>query len=165
MTQNYHFEYTYDGLPRIPKWKLEMMNIKSGFVKKLGNSSNINRKPNPKESVQIENKVVYCEKCKKETSQILLYEINNYPIDKTISKTQKFKCVCQKINEQIIYGCDKCKKCTVQILVSDIRIKNPESLEELEFWCKIFRCETCNAFNEIFPDIKVDDNDGWVDVK
>ncbi|MCH7560362.1 MAG: hypothetical protein IIC67_03165, partial [Thaumarchaeota archaeon] len=72
---------------------------------------------------------------------------------------------CGKINERTIYGCDKCKKCTVQILVSDIRIKNPESLEELKFWCKIYRCKTCKTFNEIFPDILDDVDDGWVDVK
>ena len=155
----------YNPKPPIADWKLKMMYIKSGFVKKLGNSSDINRKPNPKESIEIKFEFTNCNNCKKDTRQILLSDVNNYLIDKTISRTQKFKCNCGKINERTIYGCDKCKKCTVQILVSDIRNKNPESLEELKFWCKIYRCKTCKTFNEIFPDILDDVDDGWVDVK
>ena len=160
MTSDWSFEYTDDGLPRIPKWKLEMM---LDFVKKRENSSNISSKSNVKESIKIIFENINCDNCKTDTKQILLSDVNNYPIDKTISRTQKFKCNCQKISERTIYGCDKCKKCTVQILVSDIRNKNPETLEELEFWCKIFRCIKCKTFNEIFPDIK--DDDEWVEVK
>ena len=48
--------------------------------------------------------------------------------------------------------CEKCERDTIQVLVQDIRIKEPETLEELRFYYKSFRCKTCGRFNEIVRD-------------
>ena len=162
MAQDWDLDYTYEGLPVISDWKFEIMGFEPCL--KLEGFDESERKSNPNESIKLELEMISCEGCGKTTNQILLNEYSNYPIDKTISKIQVFRCGCEKINERIIYGCDKCKKCTVQVFVQNIRNKKPETVEESKFLLKIFCCKTCKTFNEILPDI-LDDNDGWVDVK
>jgi len=154
-SSDWSLEYDVDSISSIPDWKFDIMGyLTSVNLKEIPGKSE--RKPNPNESIELELEKINCDRCDKVTNQILLNENSNYPMDRTISKTQVFRCSCEKINERIIYGCETCEKCTIQILVQDIRNKEPETLEESEYFCKLFRCKTCGTFNEIFRDS--DDN-------
>lgn len=153
MTDDWKMVYSYNGVPITPDWKLEVMGRKftpKCILNKI--TGEFEKIPNSKESIKIKFEFTKCNNCKTDTRQIILSDVSNYPIDKTISRTQKFRCGCGKINERIIYGCDKCERCTVQSLVRDFRNNSPETLEESQFLLKRFQCKECKTFNDICPD-------------
>lgn len=67
---------------------------------------------------------------------------------------------------KLVLTCEKCERCTVQVLVQDIRIKEPETLEESRFYYKSLRCKTCGRFNEIvrYESINLDQRIGMKDL-
>ena len=90
--------------------------------------------------------LIYCNTCRRYTSQILLKETKDLAIKSRHSLFQKLQCtICKRINERELQYCWKCQKHTKQSLLDEKPSSMADTLEQT------FQC-SCGEINNTSRD-------------
>jgi len=80
--------------------------------------------------------LIYCNTCRRYTSQILLEEMKDLAIKSRNSLFQKLQCMtCKRINERELQYCKNCQKHTTQSLLNEKPSHSMEDTMEQTFKC------------------------------